>query len=371
MTENIAFRIRSAFRRALFTDYKSSIIRHQSSIFLACLAILLAGPLAASELSEPVSTSGRIVIVEDPAATVAFNPQPAPIRRMVQQGLLTLTAKNNEKAAWLSLVSTNDKVGIKVFSAPGASGTRKPVVEAIIQGLIDTGVPPNQIIVWDRRLADLRQAGYFDLAERYRVRVAGALEAGFDENQFYETALLGKLVYGDLEFGKTGEKIGRRSFVSTLVTSNITKIVNVVPLLNNNIAGVVGCLHSMALGSIDNTLRFEAEPDRLSTAIPEIYGLEPIADKVVLNIVDALISQFQGEERTLLHYSTALNELWFSRDPVALDVLSVSELAKQRKEAGAPPLRVNMDIFSNAGLLELGQADSSRFNVERVKPGAE
>ena len=241
--------------------------------FLICSRLAL----FANEIPQldPDAWMGRVLMVEDPAATVAFTPQPAPIRKMVENGLVALTGQPTESAAWLSLISTNDKVGIKVYSKAGASGTRKPVVEAIVKGLINAGLPPKQIIIWDHRLHDLRQAFFFDLAERYGVRVSGALEAGYDEKYSYETALIGKLVYGDREFGQTGDTIGRRSYVSALVTSNMTKIINVVPLLNHNLAGVVGCLHSLALGSIDNALRFEADPDRLATAVPEIYALEP------------------------------------------------------------------------------------------------
>ena len=337
--------------------------------FVLCLFGLRAAMICASEPApDPNAWMGRVLVVEDPAAIDSFVPQPDPIRRMVEHGIIAFTSKNDEKSAWLSLVATNDKIGIKVFSAPGASGTRTSVVEAVARGLINAGVPAKQITVWDRRLSDLRQAGYFDLAERLGVRVAGAMEAGFDPTKSYDTALLGKLVYGDYEFGKKGEEVGRRSFVSSLVTSNMTKIINIPPLLNDNLAGVVGCLHGLALGSVDNILRFEADPDRLATAVPEIFALEPISDHVVLNIVDALISQYQGEEKTLLHYSTPMNELWFSRDPVALDVLSVAELARQRKQAGAPPLRVNLETFSNAALLDLGTADTSRFRIERLAP---
>jgi hypothetical protein len=345
------------------------------AISLVCARLALFAP--ASELTEinsatasPNSWMGRILISADPAATIAFEPQPEPIRRMVENGIIAFTSKPDEKSAWLSLVSTNDKIGIKVYSAPGASGTRRAVVEAVAQGLINSGIPPKQITVWDRRLADLRQAGYFDLAERLGVHVAGALEAGFDEHQFYETALLGKLVYGDFEFGKKGENVGRRSYLSSLVTSNMTKIINIPPLLNHNLAGTVGCLHGLAMDSVDNVLRFEADPDRLGTAVPEIYALEPLSDHVVLNIVDALICQYQGEETTLLHYSVMMNELWFSRDPVALDVLSLTELSKQRKRADAPPLRANLDIVNNAALLDLGAADPSKFRIERLSPKA-
>jgi hypothetical protein len=333
------------------------------------ICILILANLAVRASDEPAagnSWMGRVLIVEDPAATQAFIPQPAPIRKMIENGITAFTGKPDEKTAWLSLISTNDKVGIKVFSLPGPSGTRIAVVEGVIKGLLNAGLPARQIIVWDRRLSDLRQAGFFELAERFGVRVAGALEAGYDEKHYYETALLGKLVYGDLEFGKFGDEIGRRSYVSTLVTSNMTKIISIAPLLNNNLTGAVGNLHSLALGSVDNTLRFESDPDRLGSAIPEIYALEPILDHVVLNIVDALICQYQGEERTLYHYSTIMNELWFSKDPVALDVMSIRELAKQRKAADAPPLRANLDIFNNAQVLDLGFADPDKFRVERL-----
>ena len=332
------------------------------AIGLICSALAL----HASDSDSATPWVGRILIVDNPAATTTFVAQPAPVREMVKAGVTAFTGKDSEESAWLSLVSTNDKIGIKVHSSAGASGTRLPVVEAVIQGLLSAGISSNQIVVWDRRLSDLRQSRFFDLAERLGVRIAGALEAGYDDKQFYETALLGRLVYGDREFGKKGDDIGRRSYVSTLIVSNMTKIISIVPLLNHNVVGTVGHLHGMAMGSVDNVLRFELDPDRLGGAVPEIYALEPIVDHVVLNITDALISQYQGEEKSLLHYSTAMNELWFSKDPVALDVLAIRELSRQRKEAEAPPLRANMDIFTNAAVLDLGVAEPQKFRIERL-----
>jgi len=66
----------------------------------------------------------------------------------------------------LSLVSTQDIVGLKVYSKPGPnSGTRPAVVSAVVQGLIAAGLPPKQVIIWDREEADLREAGFFELGE--------------------------------------------------------------------------------------------------------------------------------------------------------------------------------------------------------------
>jgi len=286
---------------------------------------------------------------------------------MVARGITTLTGKSSASEAWLSLVSTQDTIGIKVFSEPGPnSGTRPAVVRAVIQELLAAGLTPKQIIVWDKHQTDLRLAGYFDLAKQFGVRVAGSAEAGYDEKTFYDTPLLGNLVWGDLEFGKKGDGIGRKSFVSKLVSNNMTKIINITPLMNHNEAGVFGNLFSLATGSVDNTARFESDHDRMATAVPEIYALPALSDHVVLNITDALICQYEGEERSLLHYSAILNELRFSRDPVALDVLSLGELNRQRELAKAPVVKNDPELYSNAALLELGVSDPKKIDVTEL-----
>jgi hypothetical protein len=101
--------------------------------------------------------------------------------------------------------------------------------------------------------------------------------------------------------------------------------------------------------------------------VPEIYALPSLSDRVVLNIVDALVCQYEGGERGLLHYSTTLNELRFSRDPVALDVLSAEELDRQRERAGTPaPNKPPMELYSNAALLELGANEPKAIEVMRI-----
>jgi hypothetical protein len=333
-------------------------------------------PLTAAEANAPESGTGkraRVVIVQEPNATVTFNPQPEKIPPMLERAMTNLTGKATVKEAWLNLISPQETVGVKVFSAPGpTSGTRPAVVEAVVRSLLAAGLPPKQIVVWDKHLSDLRQAGFFDLAEKYGVRVAGAAEAGYDEKAFYETALLGQLVWGDLEFGKKGEGVGRKSFFSKLVTEQITRIVNVTPLLNHNLAGVSGNLWGLAMGAVDNTLRFENDATRLAEAVPEVLlrplraDRDSLSERTALNIVDALICQYQGEEQTLLHYSTALNELWFSTDPVALDVLSLREIDRQRKAAKAPTVKTNLALYQNASLLDIGVSDEHHIDVTRL-----
>src|SRR2546427_4979048 len=146
-------------------------------------------------------------MAQEPDATVAFSPQPEKIPPIIQRGLTQLTGKPTPAKAWRSLVSTQDTVGIKVYSAPGpTSGTRPAVVEAVVQSLLAAGQPPKQIVVWDKHLSDLRQAGFFELAERYGVRVAGAAEAGGRANTLYRTTPRGAPVWGALAFGPKGDR---------------------------------------------------------------------------------------------------------------------------------------------------------------------
>ncbi len=335
------------------------------------LALVLGLPVSGADLSSSTGTNGsaraRVVIVSDPQATEAFCPRPETVRALVERGIARFTGKASAPEAWRSLVSSQDIVGIKVFSLPGPnSGTRPAVVAGVVEGLLSAGLPPSHVIVWDKQATDLRLAGYFDLADRYGIRVAGSAQAGYESTNAYDSPIIGNLVWGDSEFGKKGVGVGRKSFVSRLVARQMTKIINVTPLLNHNLAGVSGNLYSLATGSVDNVARFESDSGRLAIAIPEIYALPALSDHVVLNIVDALLCQYEGSERSLLHYSATLNQLRFSRDPVALDVLSLQDLDRERAAAAAPPAKERLDLYHNAALLELGVSDMKRIDVDRM-----
>ena len=57
----------------------------------------------------------------------------------------------------------------------------------------------------------------------------------------------------------------------------------------------------------------------------------------------------------------------FSRDPVALDMLSIKELDRQRRVARAPNVKPNLELYRNAALLELGVSDVTRIGIETLK----
>jgi hypothetical protein len=324
----------------------------------------------AAEPPPNLNVHAQIVSVENPGAITDFQASEAVVQAMVDCGLTNLTRKTTVAAAWRSLVSTQEIIGLKVFSEPGMlTGTRPAVVAAVIHGLLAASVPPTNIIIWDKHDADLRAAGFFRLAAQLGVRAAGSMEAGYDPSNFYQpdTAIIGNLIWSDLEFGKTNAGAGRRSFFSKLVSRQMTKIISIAPLLNQEDAGVCGHLYGLALGSVDNTRRFADDSYRLASAVPEIYARPLLGDRVVLNITDALIGQYEGGARSLLHYSCVLNQLWFSRDPVALDMLSNKELDRERRTLDAPQFRPNLELYANAHLLQLGENDLGKIHVEKIR----
>ena len=310
----------------------------------------------------------KVVVVHDPQAIEAYRTRPERIRAMLDRGITNITARPTPSEAWRSLLSTNDVVGIKVFSLPGPnSGTRPAVVSAVVEQLLAAGLAPTNIVVWDRQSVDLRLAGYYELARRYGIRVLGSVQSGFDTTNVYENPLLGNLVWGDFEFGSKEEGVGRKSYVSKLVSQQLTKIINISPLLNHTLAGVSGNLYGLASASVDNVARFETEAERMSRTLPEIYALPALSDRVVMNIVDALICQYEGGERGLLHYSTVINEIRFSKDPIALDVLSIQELDRQRQLSGTARAKSSMELYDLAAFLELGVNDPKRIDVETLR----
>jgi Domain of unknown function (DUF362) len=318
--------------------------------------------------TEGTTTRSKVVVVEDAGATVSYEPQAGVVQDMVNRGMLRFSGKEDIVQAWRSFVTTQDIVGIKVFSSPGtASGTRPSVVSAVVKGLLAAGVASSNIIIWDRDLLDLRAAGFDELAQRYDVRLAGSANRGYDSNVFYEKELIGNLEPGDYDFDTKGSKTGRKSYVSKLVTSNMTKIITVTPLLNHNLVGVTGHLYSLAKGSVDNFRRFESQPSQMAEVVPEIYDKPALSDHVALCITDALIAQYQGEKRSLLHYATPVNQIWISKDPVALDVLGIEELQRERLAQHIIGEDPNMELYRNAELLDLGVSSRAKMQIDLLK----
>ena len=111
-----------------------------------CLLLAVAALGQAEEAAPPPKP--LIVLVEDKSALREFEVDTAKVAEMVTDGLRRLTGKPSAAAAWLSLVTPADTIGIKVNSVPGPiGGTRKAVVDAVVRGLLEARLPPEQIVI--------------------------------------------------------------------------------------------------------------------------------------------------------------------------------------------------------------------------------
>jgi len=347
-----------------------------SRLLLLALAWGRCGPALGEEV-EPAQVSAstnkpraEVFVLQDSAATAFFVPNAAVVRRMVDRGLNALAGKATPTEAWRVLVRTNDVVGFKVTSGPGeVSGTRPVVVRALIESLRESGHPARQIVIWDKRSSDLRNAGWYSVATDLGVRCVASEDAGWDPepSRSYEKAVIGRLVAGDLEFNSRDDmNVGRRSFVTRLLTQELSVVIPVTPVLIHNMGGVNGQLVGMALGSVDNSLRFLNNASLLAEAVPEICALDDVLERVIFGVSDAMICQYRGEETARLYNTVVLNELRFSRDSVALDALALEDLTRARRSSAYWVDKPSeTEVYVNAELLELGISDLKRIDVRR------
>jgi hypothetical protein len=158
------------------------------TVFCSELTTSLAGEVPLQLTPGP---SARVLSVSDANATDAFKARPEIVRGMVDRAITRFTHQPSVAAAWLSLVSTQDVIGIKVYSMPGPNvGTRTAVVAGVVEGLLRAGVPPKHIVIWDKQPTELRQADYYDLGERLGVRVEASTQAGYDLTNFYDSPII-------------------------------------------------------------------------------------------------------------------------------------------------------------------------------------
>jgi hypothetical protein len=355
-------------------------------------------------------TLSPVIWSENPDVVQRFNVNGPMVRRMVNDALLKLTSASDPGTAWKRLgITPQDVVGIKITTMGGPLlSTHRPIVQAICEGLEEAGVPPSQIIVWDKDAYDMRDAGYAPVpASGSHVAIASVFPGtGYDPDAFYKTEILGTLIWGDSEFihhdndlseaaseavknkgygdNGTGAQSGggdplvgssipqtsNRSHFARLVTTLCTKIINVPVLTDNSYIGINGCLGSLALACVDNNRRFQGDPTYGDPAICDILSRDYLRRKVVVHILDALVSQYAGGPRFDPVFTKSIGAIYVSRDPVAIDSLVLQRLEQWRaadRQGRVDPIGKTAGHVHDATSYNLGTDDPSRIQLVRVQ----
>jgi uncharacterized protein (DUF362 family) len=301
--------------------------------------------------------------------------------------LLKFTETTSVTAAWRQLgIEAGDHLGIKVSTMGGRlSGTRLELVNAVVGSLKEAGI--NRITVWDKWRRDMELAGYLGDIERIDARVIAVLPKppGMSPKHFLDYPLVGKLIPGDVDFLSEYQRdrlkpsqvsdrkrywdlkngTSRRSYFAKPLASDFSKIVNIAALTDHHIYGIHGCMLSLALGSVDNTLRFTQGSRGVDEAIGEILDHPVLKSKLMLHVMDALRVQYASGPRQEAEFIRPAGILLLSKDPVAVDRLGVEIIDQCRIKAGMTPVESMAGHVGASAEIGLGEARREKIIVRR------
>src|SRR5690242_8692922 len=258
---------------------------------------------------------------------------------MVDRLVLAATGQPDVASAWNSLVLPTDKVGIKISAAGGQLfTTHHDIVTAIVDGLVAAGHPRSSIVVWDRSLEGTKGAGYKS-GDGFQLKSIAPRD-GYDSKAQFTAPLLGKLVWGDIDYisdkGRSVplsdiENTSNVSHFCKILSTDVNKVINVPVMSNSTTNGIAGCLYNMTIPNIDNWRRFAQGTPFGAESIAMIYSNPVVSQKVVLNIMDGLLAQYGGGPASQPNFALHFATLYASKDPVALDTVAVKQLEALRR----------------------------------------
>ncbi len=238
--------------------------------------------------------------------------------------------------AWKALLSASDRVGILV-DVEGIQ-PHDPLLEALVRGIMDRGVPMRNIVIFAGEESALFRAGYDISGNTPGVRVMASDDQGY------------------------------RKGLTRIVFDYCTKIINVSRLRVDPEIGMYGALaNSLAAVPYVDRQRLRHEPQLL----PEAAAKATIRRMVVLNIIDALTPAFQRSEGGRGYDTWAYNGVLASTDPVAVDTIGRQILQEKLvEEAGGgacPELEVPY-LAPATEAYRLGTSDPEQIDVLRIGP---
>jgi len=326
--------------------------------------------------SMPGKYPGKVVSVSNPDCVVDGKPSETAAYEMLKNALMRLTGETDTKKAWLQFVSPKDVIGIKVNPIGGKLlSTSHAVTKSIIRQLEEAGVSKERIIIWDRRQESLDDADFnadnypgmqFMSTEWYDEKKSYINSEGrfysedrIDKNQFYYANVEGVYDAETLPFMVNG---GKYSYFTKICTEKVTKIIN-VPVLKNAGVTVTCCMKNLAFGAISNTMRLHQNLWHDTCA--EVCAFPPLRDKVVLNIVDAMIGCFDGGPAANPQFICRYDTLLAGTDPVAVDRIAYDIVLQKRIAEGIQQAEREgaRQFMEMAQELKLGVADRSRIEL--------
>src|SRR5213596_1104314 len=324
---------------------------------------------------QPAPTPSIVYTVRNPDSIKQYKTNPHIVREMVNRLVTAVTGQSDVAKAWGSLVSPGERVGIKISAAGGELfTTHHDIVNAIVDGLAAAGHPRSSIIIWDRSLGGVKGAGYRPRVDGYQLKAITPHD-GYDAKAVLSAPLTGKLVWGDFEYVgditkepilSDTEHTSNVSHFSKIISSEVDKVINVPVMSDSETNGIAGCIYNMTIPNIDNWRRFAQGSRFGAESLAEIYSNPLIAKKVVFNLMDGLIAQYAGGPQPQPNYAVHNATLYASKDPVALDAISLKRLEEWRTRASLPAIGQQAAYVGFASQLGLGNSAPNRIELKNI-----
>ena len=226
---------------------------------------------------------------------------------------------------WPTLLPTytaETRIGLKVNCLNSKLPTSPAVVRAIIRSLLtNLGMDPQRIVVWDRRLDELTNAGKYTSEDLQGAQLVGTVASTSDTSGPGYSAV----ACADVE--------GAKPKLSRILTEQTDITINCPVLKSHGVSGVTAALKNI-YGIIDIPATYHAN---LPTALPALYNLPAIRGSIKLTIVDAL--QAVTMKDTQDPPDATPKRIFVATDPLALDRYALDLVNQLRATRNVPPLQ--------------------------------
>ena len=239
------------------------------------------------------------------------------VKEMVNEGVKMLTGESTTLAAWTQIIpDPTKKVAIKINTQIKGIYTKSKVVQGIVDGLVERGVPEDNIIIYDKTMNAFGYGGFVkNLGPGVKV---GNLDAG-DFGGFSEDS--SKYYIANFLLDPTSEY-----YAEYIINVPVLKALDGwtgVTLSMKNHYGTVMPMHDDIMNSVVK-----------ANALPEIR------DRTRLIVVDAIFGQYLWQSGRTQHYTDIVNKIMVGYDTVAIDWKGwqmIEEMRASHGEGSATP----------------------------------
>ncbi len=278
----------------------------------------LAGVLSVPYLVMPTGGKSRVIIARSEMLKRMHNQLAKErVAPFLDRAVQKLTGQNSRGAAWKSLVSPGERVGIKLSCLPGPGlSSSYGLVMAIVDGLMAGGVKENNILLWERTDRELVRAGFALSGSGLRVQGTDAYDGdGYGDN---------------IEFAySVGTRFSR-------IMEEVDALINVPVLKDHDLSGVSISMKNF-YGAIYNPNKFHR--NNCNPYIAELNSHSLIKDKLRLIVCDGSRIQVNNGPAYFPRYAVEYGAILVSQDPVALDFAGWQIIEKERQRLQLPTLK--------------------------------